>query len=100
MLLENDIEKFWIARKLLRRNSIDNFDMEMVLFAMLMRGVSYSEAVQMWTQFSGKTQEAIVRALDEVARAADHESGARVLLNDLYREEVVRANGVRFTEGS
>ena len=77
------------ARRLLHREGVDNHAMEMVLFAMMLRGLSYSEAVLEWAQFGGKLPEAVSRELDEAARAAYH-VGARELLNELYREAVIQ----------
>lgn len=89
MLLEKDLETLLAARRSLRRKGVDDHAMEMVLFAMLLRGLSYSEAVRVWARFGGKLPEEVSRELDEAARAAYH-AGARELLNELYREAVIQ----------
>jgi len=89
MRLEKDLEMLLAARRLLHRKGVDDHAMEMVLFAMLSGGLSYSEAVRVWARFGGKLPDAVDRELDEAARGAYH-AGARELLNELYREAVVR----------
>lgn len=92
MILDPELQTFRKSRVLLLRKGITDRGMEMVLFTMLAYGYSYSEAVKMWAEFKGKGPREMGWYLDAVVRSSGLGDCAAVLLNEMYREEILDAH--------
>lgn len=76
------------AAEMLARRGLCCKEMDMVLYAMLDEGWSYSEALCAYSEFDGRSRAEIERIMEEEARQAGRWTGARYILEDCYKEAI------------
>lgn len=82
------------ARSSLRALGVTSHAMEMVLFAMLLRGVTFDRAVVLWARFKGRSWLSVRWELEAGRRAVGLKQSARYILDELYRRELRNEDGV------
>lgn len=76
------------AAELLAVRGLDSKEMDMVLYAMLEEGYGYAEALRAYAEFYGRSPAEVESAMEEAARRAGHQTGARYILEDCYMEAI------------